>query len=305
MAGDQLALLSEEISNLVDKIRPWVVAIRGRERFASSGIHWQEGIIVTASHTIRRTEDIQVTFANGKIAPAALIGRDPSTDVALLKFEKADAGDPAIAEFVEDKYLRIGQFVIGAGHSYGSNLNVNLGILSSLNGPWRTWRGGKIDRMIQADLPRYPGFSGGALFNSAGQMIGMNTSGLFRNRGATIPNATILRVAEELKQKGKIPRGYLGIALYPLHLPESLRKRSNVHDNSGLIVLNVEPDSPAEKAGLLIGDILLRLNDVALTSIEHLQTVLEPESVGKSLNVTLIRAGVPMQLSLNVGERQS
>jgi S1-C subfamily serine protease len=301
MAAGQLTLLSDEISNLVDRVRPSVVAIRGRERFPSSGIHWQEGIIVTASHTIRRSEDIQLTFANGKIVSAALIGRDPSTDVALLKFEKGDAGDLAVAEFVEDKDLRVGQIVISAG--YGSNFNINLGILSVVNGAWRTWRGGKVDRMIQADLPLYPGFSGGPLFNSAGQVIGMNTSGLFRNRGTTIPTATIVRVSEELKQKGKIPRGYLGIALYPLRLPDSLRKRSNVQDNSGLIVLNVEQDSPAEKAGLLIGDILLRLNDVPLTTIEHLQTILEPESVGQSLNATLIRAGSPMQLSLNVGER--
>jgi S1-C subfamily serine protease len=156
---------------------------------------------------------------------------------------------------------------------------------------------------MRPDVAFPPGFSGGPLLNASGQVLGINTSGLSRHQVVTIPFSTVNRVVEELKKKGRITKGYLGVAMYPLNLPRSLQQQFKLSQSSGLIVLNVEPQSPANQAGLMIGDVLVKLNDSALRTIEDVQAVLEPESVGKTIKLSVIRGGNPLDVSIVIGER--
>lgn len=297
---NQLALLSERVSGIVERIGKSMVPVHGRERIPSTGFHLGDGYIVTAAHAVKRTQDIAVGFGKESNKTAELIGRDPATDLALLKVSDSEL---ITAEIADAKLAKAGHMVIAAGFGYGKFPNATLGILSAVDGPWRTWRAGKIDQMIQPDVAFPPGFSGGPLLNSFGQVLGINTSGLSRRQVVTIPFSTVNQIVEQLKNKGRITKGYLGVAMYPLNLPRTLQQQFNLPQSSGLIVLNVEPQSPANQAGLMIGDVLVKLNDTALRTMEDVQAVLEPESVGKTAKLSVIRGGASLDLSIVVGER--
>jgi S1-C subfamily serine protease len=298
--ANQLALLSEQISGMIEQIGKSIVAVHGRERIPSTGFHLGDGYLVTASHAIKRTQDIRIGFAKDADSAADFIGRDPATDLALLRISTSNL---STAEAADANLAKAGQMVIAAGFGHGKTANATLGILTAINGQWRTWRGGKIDQLIQPDITFPPGFSGGPLLNSSGQVLGINTSGLSRRQVVTIPLSTVNRIVEQLKKKGRIAKGYLGVAMYPLSLPHSLQQQFNLPQSSGLIILSVEPQSPANQAGLLIGDVLVKLNDSALHTMEDVQAVLEPESVGKTVKISVIRGGTSLDLPVVVGER--
>lgn len=297
---NQLALISEQISRMIERIGESIVEIHGRERIPSTGLHLGDGYIVTASHTIKRAQDITVRFGKDTNTSVELIGRDPATDLAVLKLSVSGL---STAEIGDTTGLKAGHIVVAAGFGYGKSPNGSLGIITAVDGAWRTWRGGRIDQLIHSDVTFYPGFSGGPLLNSSGQVLGINTSGLWRNQVITVPVSTVNRVVAELKKKGRIAKGYLGVAMYPLRLPRPIQEQFKLPEGSGLIVLNVEPQSPANQAGLMIGDVLVKLNDTALNSMEDMQAVLEPESVGKTVKLSIIRGGAPIDLSIVVGER--
>jgi S1-C subfamily serine protease len=295
-----LALISEQISGMVAKITESIVEIHARERIPSTGLNLGDGYIVTASHTIKRTQDITVRFGKDTNTTAELIGRDAGRDLAVLKLP---ISGPSGIEIADTAQLKTGHLVVAAGFGHGKSPNASLGMIKAIDGPWRTWRGGRIDQLIHPDLILYPGFSGGPLLNSYGQVLGINTSALWRNQVVTIPMSTVNRVVSELKTKGRIPKGYLGVAMYPLRLPRAVQEQFKLTESSGLIVLNVEPQSPANQAGLLIGDLLVKLNDTALNSMEDIQAALEPESVGKTMKLSVVRGGAPLELSIVIGER--
>lgn len=297
---NELALLSEQISRMLERIGESIVAVHGRERIPSTGLHIGEGYVVTASHSIKRAQDITVRFGRETNTTGELIGRDPGTDLAVLKLPVSGLSTP---EFGDTSGLKAGHIVVAAGFGQGKSPNGSLGIISVVDGAWRTWRGGRIDQLIHSDIRLYPGFSGGPLLNSTGQVLGINTSGLWRNQVVTVPMSTVLRIVGELKRKGRIAKGYLGVAMYPLRLPRPIQEQFKLAESSGLIVLNVEPQSPANQAGLMIGDVLVKLNDTALNSMEDMQAFLEPESVGKTVKLSIIRGGAPLDLSVVIGER--
>lgn len=297
---NQLALLSEQVSRMIERIGESIVEIHARERIPSTGLHLGEGYVVTASHSIKRAQDITVRFGKDTNTAGELIGRDPGTDLAVLKLPVSGLSAP---EFGDTSGLKAGHIVVAAGFGHGKAPNGSLGILSAVDGAWRTWRGGRIDQLIHSDVTLYPGFSGGPLLNSSGQVLGVNTSGLWRNQVVTVPMSTVERIVGQLKKKGRIAKGYLGIAMYPLRLPRPIQEQFKLPEGSGLIVLNVEPQSPANQAGLMIGDVLVKLDGTALNSMEDLQAALEPESVGKTMKLSIIRGGAPLDLSVVVGER--
>ncbi len=282
-----LETFSNDLASAVEAAGRSIVAVNGRPRTPSSGIHWRAGIIVTTNHTLQHEDDITVTTLAGETLPATVAGRDPGTDIAILKVPglQIPVSEPADAASV-----KVGHIVLAIGRG----ITASLGAVSSLSGAWRTWRGGSIDSFIRPDVGIYTGFSGGALIDAAGKVIGLNTSGLSRGGGLTLPSSTVSRVCDELLQRGRIARGYLGIGMQPVRLSASI---------SGLIVLSVEPDGPAHKAGLLVGDILIALEVTPLHDTGDLQTALSADLIGKAVMLHIIRGGQTADISVTVGER--
>ena len=286
----ELAALSNDLAAAVERAGRSVVAVHARPRFSSSGVVWRPGVIVTAQHTIRREEEITVTLPDGANRPATIAGSDPGTDLAVLRVPEP-SGDPAppLAEEIKPGYL-----TLAVGRSEDSGVNATLGIISAVSGPWRTWRGGRLDRYIRLDLTMYPASSGGLVIDTSGATIGIATSALSRLAGLAIPASTINRVLEEILTRGRVSRGYLGVGLQPVTLPDHQR---------GLIVLSVEAGGPAAAAGVLVGDILVSFNGKAAVDTDDVQTALESAGVGETVKADLVRGGLRKQLPITVGER--
>ena len=298
---NMLNALSHDLAHVVEQVSPSVVAVNARRHLSSSGVYWRDGIIVTAAHTIRRTDEISVIVASGQSVVATLAGVDPSTDLAVLKIDNPELSPPL---FGDSSQLKVGHVVLAVGRGVQRGLNATLGIMGVLSGSWRTWRGGLIDQFIGLDLVLHPGAAGGPLTDSHGRVLGINTLGLSRSMALTIPVSTVNRVVTHLLEKGHMGLGYLGLGMRPIPLPENLKSTLNLSADSGLIVVTVEPDGPGSKAGVLFGDVIVALEGTAVSNIRDLQAFLEPESVGKTIPVSIIRGGKPIEINVTIGERR-
>jgi S1-C subfamily serine protease len=288
--ANELAALSNELAAAVERSGRSVAAVHARPRFSSSGVIWRPGVIVTAQHTIRREDEIAVTLPDGTKRPATLAGGDPGTDVAVLRLAEP-AGEPAPPLAAEAKP---GHLALAIGRSEDSGVNATLGILSAVSGPWRTWRGGRLDRYIRLDLTMYPASSGALVVDSAGSTVGIATSALSRLAGLAIPASTVNRVVDEILSRGRVSRGYLGVGLQPVELPDHQR---------GLIILSVEAQGPAAAAGVLVGDILVSLGGKPVADTDDVQEALELSGVGQTVDAGLLRGGAPASVRITVGER--
>lgn len=295
-----LLSLSNNLADAVERAGQSTVAVHARPRQSASGIHWRPGVIVATDHTIERDDDITITLADGKSVPAALAGRDPSTDLAILKVDGASLPVAAIGDAAA---LRVGHMALAVGRFGEGGLGTSLGVVSALSGAWNTWRGGQVDQFIRADVTLYPGFSGGPLVNAAGEIVGINTSGLSRNMGLAIPAATVNRVVDQLLSKGRIARGYLGLGLQPVRLPDTLKQAVGTASDTGVIIISIEGGGPAEQAGLFIGDILVTLDGTPVTDTDAVQGLLGPEQIGSALQAKVARGGQPVDVTITVGER--
>ncbi len=295
-----LASLSNDLATLVEKFQSDVVAVHARPHFPSGGIHWRPGIIVTADHSIRREEDIQVTLPSGKTVDAALAGRDVGTDIAILKVE--GLGSPT-AQVGETEAAKIGELALVLGRSPDSGPNASLGIISALSGPWRTWRGGRLDNYIRLDATLFPNSSGGAVVDCRGRLLGIATSGLSRIAGLAIPASSVNRVMDALLEKGRVPRAYLGIGVQPVLIPDAFRTKLSVTNKRGVMVVSIEPGGPADQAGILLGDIFTSLGSTNLEQIEDLQSSLDSGAIGKPIKAKFIRAGDIREVAITIGER--
>jgi S1-C subfamily serine protease len=269
-----------------------VVAVNGRQRIPSSGVHWRSGVVVTADHSLKRDDEITVTLPDNREVEAELAGRDPGSDLAVLKLK--DGGTTAAAYFADTTALQPGNLVFAIGRRGQNGVSASMGVISAVSGAWRTWRGGQIENFVRPDVNLYPGMSGGPLVDTSGAVLGINTSALTRGVGVTIPNATVNRVCDELLKRGKISRGYLGVGLHPVELPGR---------GGGLIVLSVEPNGGAAKAGIFVGDVLVKINGEAVRDTDDVQKHLGGESVGKPLAVEIFRGGNTVVLDVVPGER--
>lgn len=295
-----LLALSNDLADAVERAGRSTVAVKARQRVSSSGVHWRQGVIVTADHTIERDDGITVTLPDGRTVQASIAGRDSGTDLAVLKIEDAnlppaDVGDSAA--------LKVGNVVLAVARPGETGLSASFGTISAVGDAWRTWSGGQIDRLLRPDLTLYPGFSGGPLVDSQGLAVGINTSGLSRSMALTIPASTVDRVVEQLLTRGHITRGYLGLGMQPVRLPDQLKNSLNITESQGLIVVSVESGGPADKSGIIVGDILISLAGTSLGDPRDVQTVLGSESVGKQIPARLIRGGTLQELTLTAGER--
>ena len=296
-----LDAVSQDLAHAVEQISRSVVSVNARRHLSSSGVYWRDGIIVTAAHTIRRAEDISVILPSGQKVAASLAGADPSTDLAVLKINGEELFAPA---FGDTSQLKVGHLVLAIGRGAQRGLNATVGIVGVLSGEWRTWRGGLIDQFIGLDLGLHPGAAGGPLIDSHSRVLGINTSALSRNVALAIPVTTVNRVVEHVLEKGHIGRGYLGLGMQAVSLPEELKNTLNLPADSGLIVISVDPEGPGSKAGVLFGDVIVALEATAVTGVRDLQAFLGPESVGKTIAVSIIRGGKPVEVSVTIAERK-
>lgn len=293
--------LSQELSARIAAVGKSIVAIHGGRRPGASGIHWRQGLIVTANHMIRRDQEILLALPDGTSSPATVVGRDPSTDLAVLKSD-ALAGVPVV-ETTSASALQVGHWVVAVGRSHLGDLAASSGIIARLGSGWKTWRGGKIDRLMRPDLVLYPSQSGSALIDSEGKVLGMNTAALARIATITVPASTVDRVTGELLQHGHIRRPYLGVAMQTVTIPDAIRGKSEPASETGLLVLHVEPDAPAAKAGIMLGDLIVGIQGKTAGTLAGLQQVLGEFDPGKSATVTLIRGGERKQVDVVIGDR--
>jgi serine protease DegQ len=293
--------ISEEIAASVERAGKSVVAIESRRRHSSSGVVLRPDVVVTAAHTVRAERELAVILEGGRSVSASLAGRDPTSDLALLRLSASS--ELPNAAFSDSADIRVGSLVVAVARSRRGNLVASSGILSGVMGAWRTWHGADIDRFIRPDLTMYPGFSGGALIDSSGLVLGINTTGLRRGTCITIPPATLHRVADELLAKGHVARPYLGLAMQPVHIPESLQSKLNLTNESGLLVVHLEPNGPAERAGLIIGDILLGFGGTAPEELFEFRQHLHRQKIGEKIDVSIIRGGARSSVIVSVGER--
>jgi S1-C subfamily serine protease len=293
-----LSDLSNELATTVANAAPGVVRVEARRRLPATGIVWTaDGVIVTAHHVVRRDDNIQVGLADGSAVPAVLVGRDPTTDVAILKAEAKGLAPVTAANAQESN---VGNLILALGRS-GKSIQATLGIISALGDSWRTRMGGQVDRYLQTDVVMYPGFSGGPLVDASGRLVGMNTSALLPGISLAIPTVTLTGVAESLLAHGRVKRGYLGVSSQQVRLPEAIQEEHGA--KTGLLVVSVEPDSPAEKGGLNLGDTIVSLAGVTIRHHDDLLALLTGERVGTKVPVIILRGGKMQTLQVKVGER--
>jgi S1-C subfamily serine protease len=290
-----LASLNEEIQSVVKTAGDSVVEVRARRRLPSSGVAWPgDGLIVTALHTVEDEEGIEIRTARGEAFPAEIAGRDPSTGIALLRAKKASFAIPAWGDTAK---LEPGEVLVLVAAS-GNGRRVSLTTASVVGGVWTTDQGGRIERYVETDARLFPGFSGSLLLAADGRALALATAGLRRRTPLAIPVETLRRVVESLLAHGQVRRGFLGITTYPIRLPDSVKSQ-----RAGLLVLSVSEGSPAENAGLFLGDVLLGIDDQNLESPAALLSILGEERIGKALEVRILRTGKQERRSIVVGSR--
>ncbi|GAA6614601.1 S1C family serine protease [Scytonema sp. NUACC26] len=295
-----LQTLSNNIAETVEQVGGAIVAINSGSRMSSSGIHWQSGIIITSDEALHRYEEITATLSNGQTVPVNLIGRDPSTDVAVFKLPQTEI---PVAKIGNAATLKVGHLVLGLARSNEGDIRAALGTVSVVSGAWRSMSGGNIDQFIRPDITLYRGFAGGSLVDAAGYVVGMNTSGR-RGTALTIPASTINRVVNQLLAKGRMTRGYLGLGMQAVRLPSNLKTALNLTSASGAIVVNVEPNGPADNAGVLIGDVIITFDNSVVNDTGDILALLNSgDRVGKAVKLQIIRGGALVELEIVVAEK--
>ncbi len=300
-----VSAFSDQLANAVEQASRSIVTVAARPRQSASGVLWRaengQVVILTADHVVEREDDINVTLPDGRAAKAQLVGRDPSTDLAVLKLKDVEVGaaNPAITL---NENLRVGNLALAIGRPAEGGPRVSFGVVSSIEGKQRSWQGGEIEGIIFADVTLFPGFSGGPLVDLDGKLVGLNSSRLTR-QSAALPIATLRRVVNTLLTHGRVRRGYLGVGAQQVPLPAALAQKANTQQESALLVVTVEGGSPAEQAGLLLGDLIYALGDRTVTSVEELRGALSSDQLGQNLTIKILRGGEPRDLSATIAER--
>jgi S1-C subfamily serine protease len=294
-----LADLSTQMANAVEQAGRSTVLVNARQRFPASGIAIAADLVLTADHVVERDEDITIVTHDGTEAKAQLIGRDSATDIAVLRV----AGVTLEPAMQVTEPARVGQLVLAIGRPTQGGPMASLGIVSAVVGPWRGGRGGMIERVIRTDATPYPGFSGGPLITAGGAVVAMTTTGLSNGPAIGIPSATAWSVAQTIAEHGQLKRGYLGISSQPVRLPDTTPTINGTRPAVGLLLVHVEPNSPAAQAGLLLGDVLVAMSGQTVESADDLQAFLSGDKVGQPQSVQVIRGGELRELTVTIGSR--
>ncbi len=299
-----LSAFSDQLANAVEQASRSIVSISARPRQSASGVLWQadgEVVVVTADHVVEREEDITLTMPDGRVLRATLAGRDPNTDLAVLRLPSADLGANAAAIQLNEG-LRVGHLALAVGRPTEGGPRVSFGVVSAIEGPRRAGHGAQIEGIIFADVTLYPGFSGGPLVDLDGKMVGLNSSRLTR-QSAALPLATVRRVVSSLLTHGRMRRGYLGVGTQQVALPTAFAQKVGGSQESALLVVTVETDSPAERAGMFIGDLIVGINGQNVSGVDSLRSALAASLPGQAITLKALRAGEPTDIAVTVGER--
>ena len=277
--------LSDSLTAAVEAASAYTLLVDARKRYPASGIAYAPDLVLTADHVVTREDDLRVGLPDGKTLPATLAGRDPGSDLAVLRL-----AEKALTPAQAAPSAKVGQVVLALGRPSPAGMQASFGIIIAINGPARTWRGGLLDQFYQTETVPYPGFSGGPLVDASGALLGLNTSGLTRGEALTIPVGAAWNIAGALAEHGAVKRGYLGVRTQPVE--------------NGLLVLWLEEGGPAKTGGLLVGDILTSVNGQSLRDADDLFGALHGDVVGKPVNVEILRGGQPQTLQVTPGERK-
>jgi S1-C subfamily serine protease len=292
-----LRTLSDQMADAVEHINTALVVVNGRQRQAASGIVYAENLVLTAAHVLERDREITIQTHDRRKLPATVVGRDPGSDLALLRVPNLKLA----AATTSTEIARVGQLIIAIGRDEDDGPMASVGIVSSVGGPLRTERGIVLEKFIQTDAISYPGFSGGPLIDTQGAVKGILTTGLINGAVLAIPMPIASALADALLKHGTIKRGYLGIASQLINIPTSQRAgRTQEH---GLLLVRVDDNSPAQHGGLLLGDILITLDGHAIQDAEDLQLLLTGERVDKTVPIEVIRGNALQVLQVTIGQR--
>ncbi len=300
-AGTLLAAFSDQLAQAVEVVSESVVRVDARRRQPASGVVWTaaeaSALVVMADHALERDEDITLGLPDGRTAAATVVGRDPGTDLALLR---AQSG--GLKPIERGPAPKVGQLALVVARP-GRAPAASIGVISALGGPAQTWRGGRLEGVIWTDAALYPGFSGAPLVDAAGRMVGLVTSQFGRGAGLAVSLETVERVVGTLVSHGRIKRGFLGIQSQRVELSEALRSRTGVAQESGLLIVGVERGGPAERGGVLIGDVLVALEGHAVQRTDDLLGLLGGERIGQPVTLRVIRGGELREVQVIIGER--
>ena len=298
-SGGALAELSTQLASAVATAGNSVVAIHARRRIPSSGIVWRDGVIVSASHTVRKDDDIQLMLPSGESATATVAGRDAATDLVALRVNGAKSH---VAARGDADALRVGSLVLAVGRP-GRNVSASFGIVSAVGEGWRTWQGARVDRVLRLDVAIYDGFSGGPLVDAAGGVLGLNNSALARGTPMALPASAVDLVLDELLERGHVRRAFIGVAVHPVALSAALVKQHQLPHEEALVVMSVAENAPAEKAGVFVGDVLVEANGQPLRRPTDLLDALSSVREGDSLKLKLLRGGSLKSVSVAPADR--
>jgi S1-C subfamily serine protease len=286
---------SQELAQLYERVGRSVVALSGGRRQSASAFYFGKGRLVSSLHALPGGDTLTATLPDGTTVAAEVVGRDPGTDIAVLQL----AQDPELPVLETATETLVGALVLAIGRSPEDGLGAALGVLSCRSGPWRTWRGARVEAFLQPDVSLYEGFGGGPLVDAQGRLIGLNSGGLSRAGTVTLPVPTLERVVEATETRGSLGPAYLGVGLRTVELQERFRQEAA----QGALVLSIEPESAADIGGLFIGDILLGLGAKGVESTEDLMEVLSESQAGENVSIRLLRGGQVEEVSLVLGQR--
>jgi serine protease Do len=296
-----LETLSHDLAGAVETAARSVVAVHARRRIPSTGILWREGLVVAANHTVQSDDEVPISHAGDAELRGRVVGRDPTTDLCLIRLAEGADLPPATTEAAP---VRIGQLALIVARP-GRDATASLGVVSAVGPAWRTARGGRVDRFVKLDVSIYDGFSGSPLVTAAGRVAGLCTSGLGRGAALVVPTPTVDRVVDALLASGGVTqRGFLGIGTQLVALPDAVRAQlapiGGRVPRAGLMIVSVQPGTPADRAGLMLGDLLVGLGDDPIEDPRDVFAALGPDTVGQTLRATIVRAGRSTELSLTV-----
>lgn len=298
--ASSLSQLSSDLEQAVATAARSTVLVDARRRLPASGIVWSaDGVIVAASHTIEREDQITVGLPDGKEIAATLAGRDAGSDIAVLR---ADASGLEPAARADSEGAAVGRLALAVARPSHEGPMASLGVISALGGAWRTRGGSQVDAYLRTDATLYPGFSGGPLVDCEGRALGMNTSRYARDDAFAVPLAAAEPIIAALMAHGRLRRAFLGAASQSAQLPEALAGKLDGQAQA-LLVLSVEDESAAGRAGLIIGDLLVRVEGARIESTDDLQAQLGPDRIDKPTELTVLRGGELVTLSATLSER--
>ena len=291
---------SNALTAAVEKASAGTVLVDARRRYPASGIAFAADLVLTADHVVTREDQLMIRTGAGRDFPASIAGRDPGTDLALLRI-----GDQQLtAAQIAPAPAKVGQLVLALGRPNAMGIQASWGIVTAVGGPTRTGRGGLLDQYFQTETTPYPGFSGGPLVDTDGQVLGLNTSGLTPGSSLTIPSGVAWKIGEALSKDGTVKRGYLGVRTQGVELGAAAQEELKSGQDRGLLIVWLEEGGPAVRGGLLVGDIVVGISGKPVGDPDDIFAALGRDTIGQPVDVQVLRGGHAQTLRVSVGERK-